>query len=485
MAKYPHLLVMTFGSASLSEDAGHPNKMKFHGVLVRLDEPSTKPPNGSNGHRILVPSSVAKRVIKSLINMGLNYSPSLEAHAQKRKVGTITKAWIDGKDLCVDAVVWKHDFPEAEQDLKQPGLGMSMEIGDVQVENENAEVWKLSDFCFLGATILWKNAAAYYRTQAIAANKEGRHSMAKKEAAVQEPVKKPVQITNRELRLLVASAAGKAVEKALGSIGPTIGRQTKILANLATRLDDVELGLSQGRIITTNADDDADDDDEEIRIDAKGGAHKADCTDKECEGCMTSAKKPEDDEDEDDEDDDDEDIDATTVGDIDKGDLDDMGPDTDSEDDPDDEPGHINKGARNKGGKVASEDKVGKHASDGGITGARLANALKANKKMARDIAELKAQVGALTKTVKRQVKQIAAAGEQNRRSVDPSTLALLSKSGIDARELQASGQRMTVAEVDAVLAASGLNLGPVERMTAKNKLLQEGLMEDGAVQRG
>ena len=40
-------------------------------------------------------------------------------------------------------------------------------------------------------------------------------------------------------------------------------------------------------------------------------------------------------------------------------------------------------------------------------------------------------------------------------------------------------------AEVDAVLAASGLNMGPVERMTAKNNLLQAGLMEDGAVQRG
>ena len=90
-----------------------------------------------------------------------------------------------------------------------------------------------------------------------------------------------------------------------------------------------------------------------------------------------------------------------------------------------------------------------------------------------------------MQKTIKRQAKQMAAAGEQNRRSVDATTLHLLSKSGIDARELQASGQKMTVAEVDAVLAASGLNMGPVERMTAKNNLLQAGLMEDGAVQRG
>jgi len=39
----------------------HPNKMKFRGVLVRLDEASTKPPNGSGGHKILVSTDVAKR----------------------------------------------------------------------------------------------------------------------------------------------------------------------------------------------------------------------------------------------------------------------------------------------------------------------------------------------------------------------------------------------------------------------------------------
>jgi hypothetical protein len=59
-------LEMTFGAVSLTASS-HPNEMKFTGVLVRLDEASTKPPNGSDGHKIYVPTAVAKRRLSSLI----------------------------------------------------------------------------------------------------------------------------------------------------------------------------------------------------------------------------------------------------------------------------------------------------------------------------------------------------------------------------------------------------------------------------------
>ncbi len=221
-------MVMTFGAAKLSDDPQHPNKMKFTGVLVLLDQPSTKAPNGAEGHRILVPSDVAKRRINTLIGMGLNYSPSLDAHAQRRKVGTIQKAWIDGNKLCVDAIIWKHDFPEAEKDLKQPGLGMSMEIGDVQVEDQKADIWKLSDFYFLGATVLWKKSAAYHKTQAIAAKADERSNMAKVNTT------KKKELDPQKLVEIATAAAVKAVS---GTLGPTIGRQTKLIAEMAARQD--------------------------------------------------------------------------------------------------------------------------------------------------------------------------------------------------------------------------------------------------------
>src|SRR5271168_3017079 len=80
-------------------DNEHPNKMPFVGTLLILDEPSNKPPHGSEGHRIYVSTETAKKRLKSIIGTGLNYAPDLEGHAVRRKVGVITGAWIDGKEL--------------------------------------------------------------------------------------------------------------------------------------------------------------------------------------------------------------------------------------------------------------------------------------------------------------------------------------------------------------------------------------------------
>jgi hypothetical protein len=60
----------------------------------------------------------------------------------------------------------------------------------------------------------------------------------------------------------------------------------------------------------------------------------------------------------------------------------------------------------------------------------------------------------------------------------------LLSKSGIDPLELQASGRKLTVAEVDDMIQAGGVQLTPTERMTMKNNLLEKGLMEVGEITR-
>ncbi len=87
---------MIFGYATELAASSHPNELRLRGTLVRLDEPSTKAPHGANGHRIMVSSAVARKTVDTLINMGLNYAPSLQEHAARRKVGVITRAWIEG-----------------------------------------------------------------------------------------------------------------------------------------------------------------------------------------------------------------------------------------------------------------------------------------------------------------------------------------------------------------------------------------------------
>ena len=460
---------MQFGTAQVYDDAGHPNRMKFSGVLVRLDEPSTKAPEGSNGHRIWMPTEVAQRRLKTLIGMGLNYSSTLSGHAQRHKVGVIEKAWIDGKDLHVSGTVWKHDFPEAERDLKQQGLGMSMELGDVDVESESADIWKLKDFCFLGATILWKKAAAYYRTLAIAA--AAKTTRGDKSMATTTKKKAPVSI---DIKKLVEMAASAAAEKTAEALKPELASLATSIADVATRQDALELAAA-GTV--TDEDEITAAGKEMCTCEMKGGKH--------AEGCAMNAagkKKEEDDEDEDEDEDDDDEMDASKfTSDIKTGDLEDMS--TEDPDDDMDDPGHLNKDATNKGNKTTSEDKVGKTVST-----ARLAASLKANKALAAQVAVLTSTTQKLKKRLAAQGKQISAAtNDMNRRSVVPldnQLTGLLAKHGINASEVQASGQKFTVTEVDTMLAGIP-GLDNVARMTIKNRFLQADMMDQGAVSRG
>lgn len=155
--------LVTFAQVNEKED--HVNRLPFKGVLLVLDTASTKPPHGSRGHKIYVPKKVAQEKLDGLIGMAINYAPGgLDAHETRHKVGVITKAWIKGNQVWVSGFCWKKDFPEAMRDLKHRGLGMSMELADVYVRDEDEPVWHLEDFEFTGATILLKSAAAYYDT---------------------------------------------------------------------------------------------------------------------------------------------------------------------------------------------------------------------------------------------------------------------------------------------------------------------------------
>lgn len=448
---------MTFGGALSIVAGDHPNEMKFRGVLVRLDEPSTKAPNGASGHKILVPSDVARRRLKTLIGMGLNYASGLDKHDQRRKVGVIKKAWIDGRDLKVEAVIWKHDFPEAKKDLKQPGLGMSMEIGQVHVQDEKATVWNLQDFYFLGATILKKDAAAYYRTEAIAAKAERNIDMAKTNATV--------TLTSEQLTAL-GTIAAVAATKAIAPMRKTLTTLAEGMERLDGRLSAFEA--------RANDDDEEEDDDVEATEDK---AEEMDADDSEEEVVE-------------DEETDEEDVEGTGA-DINKGDLEETGSTLDDSDSGNEHPGHMGDGAKNKGNKTTSQNKLGKTISKG-VTGSA------AFKKLVAQVTELGTRLTAsearnvvLLKKVKSygtQAKKIAA--ETDRRSIsaaeiDGMTRNMLAKSGIDADDMKAAGQKMTVEQVDAAIAATGLALDPVRRMEMKNRLYAAGLMEDGAVNRG
>ncbi len=77
---------------------GHPNRAEFRGVLTIVDVASDKSPSGARGHRVLLTRRAAEAAIPSLLGMALDYSPTLDRHDARRKIGVITRAEIVGRD---------------------------------------------------------------------------------------------------------------------------------------------------------------------------------------------------------------------------------------------------------------------------------------------------------------------------------------------------------------------------------------------------
>lgn len=194
---------------------GHPNKMPFTGILTRIDEPSDQPPEGSGGHRILIPKAVAEQALPSLLGMAIDNKADLTGHDNQNKIGVITEAHIDGNAIKVAGFIYAKDFPQAYASIKaeQAKLGMSYEC-DAAVEDPKADPWVATYVIFTGAAVLQKHLAAY-TTTSLAASQEA-------DAMTPEELKK-LNESISALSASVAAIAGEVKElkaKSLAATGP-------------------------------------------------------------------------------------------------------------------------------------------------------------------------------------------------------------------------------------------------------------------------
>ena len=150
--------------------ARHPNRIPFRGVLAQVESASQRPPSGARGHRVLLTRPAADAALPSLIGMALDYTPQLDGHDARMKVGIITAAEIVGRELTIAGYLFGRDFPELVRELKSSRLGMSYELADARVEDVRAEVWRLTEVTFTGAAILKREKAAYSHTSIEIAN---------------------------------------------------------------------------------------------------------------------------------------------------------------------------------------------------------------------------------------------------------------------------------------------------------------------------
>lgn len=139
----------------------HPNKIPFLGTLTVIGEPSDKSPSGARGHRVILTRSAARKALRSLVGMAVNFSDEGK-HNYRVKVGVIEKAKISSGAIVVEGHLWRKDFPDVVRRIEtSQDLGMSYEAHDAHVEDLRAEVWTITRITFTGACILPREKAAY------------------------------------------------------------------------------------------------------------------------------------------------------------------------------------------------------------------------------------------------------------------------------------------------------------------------------------
>lgn len=462
----------------------HPNASKFEGLLLVLDEPSTRPPNGAEGHRIMVPKKVAEDRKHTLVGMGLNYANTLNRHNPTHKVGVIERAWIKGKNLWCSGILWMKDFPEVVDKLRNKEMGMSMELADVLVEDKKADVWKLIDFDFTGATALLKSAAAYQRTTLAASACEipikGEHAAMKTTSSHKSG--------NGDLAKLIAAAvrdgmtvALKPMASALKEVNASLQTQNETIGSLAAaqleaKADDSDDATanrdSDDATASKNSDDATANMDSDDATASKDSDDAAAAKDKSAATSDTSSSDSEYDDDE---------LKAELAT-LSKSMSNNLATSDSGDSDP--KPGNLNKNSKQHGSKKT----VSASAAPSRVYNI-AASALQTSQRVRKDHKKVVKALQASNRTVEQlqeQVEEMQAQADEyatavNRRTLPANYAMLLEKAGHSMGDIQASGEKLNKEQVDGIIRAateSGVNMSILDRVSFKTKLVEAGLME-------
>ena len=165
-------------------------------MVTKVDIPSDGIPEGA-WSRVVFPAEEMEKALPLLIGMPVNAefnsegrSPTgssyLSSHDTTNIIGVFTEAWISGTDVRVKGHLFSETYPQEVKIIKalarQGELGMSIEV-EVdelkEVEYQGKTVLETYGLTPLGATILFKDKAAFAKTK-FAAAKKGAEEMEKK-----------------------------------------------------------------------------------------------------------------------------------------------------------------------------------------------------------------------------------------------------------------------------------------------------------------
>jgi hypothetical protein len=142
------------------------NDLRFSGTVVTLDTPSDRPPHGSQGKRVVVPSALARATIAQWEGLPLNMSDDGTDHEKTQVIGHITGASIRGKALVVHGRLYDRNMAALTARLEATAapLGMSFENTDAIIVDAQADPWVLKSCTWTGAAVLARATAAFAGT---------------------------------------------------------------------------------------------------------------------------------------------------------------------------------------------------------------------------------------------------------------------------------------------------------------------------------
>ena len=165
-------------SAIAMNDDRHPNKSPFSGILTVINAPSVAPPMGSDGMPVKLDAEATQKALNTLIGMPVNSNydsvNKFDKHNQNEIIGQISNAYIQDNNVWIEGYLYPQNCPDICASIKEEkqDLGFSYELLANAYTVEDG-VMTVTDFCFTGASLLYKDCAAYGDyTQLVAAQKE-------------------------------------------------------------------------------------------------------------------------------------------------------------------------------------------------------------------------------------------------------------------------------------------------------------------------
>ena len=192
MDKKQTLTLQASGTDFSVKTESHSNKMRFTATVMYLDQYSDGVPDGTVWSKILLEKSECEKALDTMNLMGINcvwnewYTADWQfaGHDPRNKIGVVEKTYIEGNELKIDGIIYKHDFQDISNFIKNAmdSMGFSIEASFNDWE-ETEEGVIIRDVEFTGVSMLFKNCAAYSETyiEKLSASKKGKEIMTQEE----------------------------------------------------------------------------------------------------------------------------------------------------------------------------------------------------------------------------------------------------------------------------------------------------------------